>query len=509
MLRRTSIVCLIGIFLAGLSLVGGPALAAERRPNIVYILCDDLGYGDVKCYSDRCKIPTPQMDRLAASGMMFTDAHSGSSVCTPTRYGILTGRYSWRTKMQSGVLGGKSPALIAEDRLTVASLLKGQGYATACIGKWHLGIGKTTTPYGEPMVPGPNACGFDYFFGIPASLDMEPYVYVENEQTVELPTAKIDAATEDMPGKGFWRAGPIAPGFRHIDVLPKLTERATWFIGQQKPERPFFLYLPLASPHTPILPTEPWVGKGVIGDYGDFVAMTDDAIGQVLAALDKAGLADNTLVILTSDNGCAPAANIEAMIAQGHYPSGPLRGHKADIYEGGHRVPFIVRWPGVVAPGSKSSVTICHTDLFATCAEIVGQKTPDNAGEDSASILPALRGGAEPVHEAVVHHSAQGAFAIRQGPWKLCLCPGSGGWSYPKPGKDNTDDLPQVQLFDLSSDLAETKNLVSEQPEVVARLTQLMDRFVTEGRSTPGVAQKNDVPVNVQAANQKKKPKGK
>ena len=361
--------------------------------------------------------------------MIFTDAHSGSSVCTPTRYGIMTGRYSWRTKLQQGVLQGYSPLLIEPGRMTVASMLKSHGYTTAAIGKWHLGIGQKETDYSRPLTYGPNSVGFDEYFGIAASLDMPPYVFIRNETI----TAPLTGKVEDSPAPKLWRAGPIAEGFQFEEVLPQFTAKATEFIARQKPDQPFFLYLPLASPHTPVVPKSPWLGKSGLNGYADFVLQNDYCIGQVLDALDKAGLTENTLVVLTSDNGCSPAAGFDELVAKGHNPSYHFRGYKADIYDGGHRLPFIVRWPAKVKAGSTSDQLICHTDLLATCAEIVGAKLPANAAEDSVSILPALLGTAtEPLHEAVVHHSASGAFAIRQGRWKLALCPGSGWLEFPE-----------------------------------------------------------------------------
>ncbi len=491
-----------------------------EKPNIVFILCDDLGYGDVSCFNPQGKLPTPAFDRIAAEGMMFTDAHSGSSVCTPTRYGVLTGRYAWRTRLQSGVLGGLSPRLIEPDRLTVAEFLRQQGYHTACIGKWHLGMdwvrieGKPIselsieTPaqvwnvdYSQRIANGPNAVGFDYYFGISASLDMVPYTFIENDRVTAVPT--VDKAFAMMTGRagGTTRKGPAAPEFEAEQVLPRCTEKAVAYIAgraeQAQQGRPFFLYVPLASPHTPIAPNQPFQGKSGLNAYGDFVMETDAAIGEILKALEKHGLADNTLVIATSDNGCSPQANFPELQAKGHEPSYVFRGHKADLFDGGHRIPFVARWPDRIKPGSKSDQTICLTDLFATCADLLGANVPPNAAEDSVSIWPALRGvDRQPLREAVVHHSVNGSFSIRQGKWKLLFCSGSGGWSAPRPGRDDDSGLPQVQLYDLQTDIGETKNLQSEHPEVVARLTALMEKYVDQGRSTPGIAQQNAVKVN-------------
>lgn len=458
------------------------------KPNIVYVLCDDLGYGDVHCLGgDRSKISTPNIDRLAGQGMIFTDAHSSSAVCTPTRYSILTGRYNWRTHLQKGVLQGFSPPLIDAARLTVPAMLKRCGYATACIGKWHLGMGMSKTKIDAPITEGPITRGFDYFFGISASLDMPPFAFIENDHFTELPTVQ----------KKWVREGIAAPSFEAVDVLPTLTRKAVEYLGKQaKSGNPFFLYLPLNSPHTPILPSKAWQGKSKLGAYGDFVMETDWALGEVMAALEKHGIAGNTLVIFTSDNGCSPAANIRHLQMLGHFPSGNRRGFKADIFDGGHRIPFIASWPAKIKPGTRSDQLICLTDLMATCADILETKLPQNAGEDSASLLPVFMGKADrPVHEAVVHHSINGSFAIRQGPWKLAFCSGSGGWSEPKPGSKEAQSLPSIQLYNMNDDVGERTNVSKAHPEVVERLTRIMERFIADGRSTPGTPQKNDVKI--------------
>ncbi len=477
----------------GLGFASQPAGAS--RPNIVYILADDLGYGDVHCLNPaRGKIPTPNLDRLAAQGMQFTDAHSGSAVCTPTRYGILTGRYAWRSRLQSGVLLGFDPPLINQGRLTVPGLLKQHGYQTACIGKWHLGLrfaarGSKTNDLTQPIQEGPTTRGFDYYFGISASLDMPPFAFIENDRFTETPSVE----------KQWVRKGPAAPGFEAVDALPMLTRKAVEYVGGRAAEKkPFFLYLALTAPHTPIVPTRDWEGKSGLNDYGDFVMQTDWSVGQVLQALDKNRLAENTLVIFTSDNGCSPAANVQELESKGHYPSYVFRGYKADIWDGGHHIPFLARWPGQIQAGSVSDQLTCLTDLMATCADILGIKLPDDAGEDSVSILPALLGrGTGPLREAVVHHSINGSFALRQGKWKLELCPDSGGWSAPKPGSAEAKKLPPLQLYNLAEDVSERANTQKDHPEIVARLTKLLEKYVAEGRSTPGRPLSNDVPVNM------------
>ncbi len=488
------------------------AAAPTAKPNVVYVLADDLGYGDVRCLNPGGKIATPHLDRLAAAGMDFTDAHSGSALCSPTRYGLLTGRYAWRSALKSGVLQGYSPRLIEPGRLTVPAFLKQHGYRTACLGKWHLGMdwplkgGVVATGYADqwqvdyarPIANGPTAVGFDEYFGISASLDMPPYVFITGDRATAVPTVE----------KQWIRKGPAAADFEAIDVLPTLTRRAVEFIGRAKGGGPFFLYLALTAPHTPILPQREWQGQSGLNAYGDFVMQVDDAVGQVIDALDRAGLADDTLVVFTADNGCAPAADFPALARQGHHPSYHFRGHKADIFDGGHRVPFLVRWPGRVKPGTASDQLTCLTDLMATLADILGAKLPDDAGEDSVSILPALEGRvAGPLREAVVHHSADGSFAIRQGRWKLELCPGSGGWSSPRPGRDDQSRLPPVQLYDMAGDAGEQANVQDKHPEVVARLTRLLEKYTAEGRSTPGPPQKNTGTVDVwKAGREARKP---
>lgn len=472
-----------------------PTTHAATPPNIVYILADDLGYGDVKCLNPNGKIATPHMDHIAASGMTFTDAHSSASVCTPSRYSILTGRYNWRSKRQEGVMGGFGQPLIAPDRLTVPALLKQHGYTTACIGKWHLGMSvQEKSDFSQPIANNPTTRGFDEFFGITASLDMPPYAFIHNDRF----TAPVDTEKELYKG----RRGPAAAEFEAVDVLPTLTRKAVEFIKDKAAaKKPFFLYLPLTSPHTPLAPTKEWQGKSGLGDYGDFVMQTDASIGEVIAALDLSGAASNTLVIITSDNGCAPAAGVAELEKQGHFASAQFRGYKSDIWDGGHHEPFFVRWPSVVKPGSTSSALICLSDLMATCADILDVKLPDNAGEDSVSLLPTLRDSTKPVREVIVHHSNPGRFAIRQGNWKLDLCPGSGGWGKPGDAAATKQGLPEVQLYDLSTDIGETKNLQAEHPDIVARLKKLLDQQIADGRSTPGAKQTNDAKIVVMKPN--------
>jgi arylsulfatase A-like enzyme len=485
---RSSLAALL--LLAGCADRPSPAEPAEP-PNVLYILADDLGYGDLSCLNPESKLATRNLDRLAAEGMIFTDAHSGSAVCSPTRYGILTGRYAWRTRLQEGVLEGFSPPLIVPRRRTVASMLRGRGYDTACIGKWHLGWTWGGTPnqvdYTVPIRNGPTAAGFDAFYGISASLDMPPYLWVENDRSVGVPTTT----------KAFHRPGPAHADFEAVDVLPTITRKAVEYLdGRRRDSRPFFLYVPLNAPHTPIVPSPEFAGKSGLGKYGDFVLQVDAAVGEILKALDRTGQAGRTLVIFTSDNGCSPSADFAALRRHGHNPNFVFRGAKADIFEGGHHIPFLARWPGTIRPGSRFDETICLTDLMATCAQMVGETLPDDAAEDSVSLMPAFRGTAKgPLREATVHHSVNGSFSIRQGPWKLELCPDSGGWSPPRPGKDDTSTLPRVQLYDLSMDPGERRNLQGDRPAEVERLTRLLRDYVENGRSTPGRPQRNDVAI--------------
>jgi arylsulfatase A-like enzyme len=468
--------------LAASAAVGGD----DVKPNIVFILCDDLGIGDPSCYNPESRIDMPHVNALANAGVRFTDMHTPSSVCTPTRYGLLTGRYAWRTRLKSGVQWGYDPLLIEPGRMTIASLLKKHGYHTGGFGKWHLGLGKGgKTDYEKPFDAGPLTVGFDEYFGIPASLDMIPYVYVVNDRAEAAPTATIEGEKHHRQGgKGFWRAGPASPGFRHEEVLPRTVEHALKFLDAraEAPQTPFFMYVPLTSPHTPWVPTGPWRGKTKVGEYGDFVAQTDDAVGQILASLEKHKLAENTLVIFTSDNGSDwPLGDINKW---GHRANHIYRGQKSDAHEGGHRVPFIARWPGRIKPGTTSEQTACLTDMLATIAAVVGEKLPEHAGEDSFNLLPALKGkdAGTPLRPAVVHHSGNGLFAIRSGPWTLITGLGSGGFTAPN-RVEPKDGGPKGQLYNLKDDIGEKNNLWLEKPEVVEQLRNLLEQYKTQGHS--------------------------
>ena len=482
-----------------------------KSPNIIYILADDMGYGDVSIFNNDGKISTPNIDQMANEGMIFTDAHTTSSVCTPTRYGILTGRYNWRSRLKQGVLTGKSKALIPPERTTVASMLKDQGYYTGFIGKWHLGwdwalknsvdtsgVGWNKDDFeiidfSQPVTNTPNDLGFDYSYGHAGSLDMAPYVYVENGKVTEQP----DTTTVNKGKYSWWREGPTGADFEHLDVTPNFFRRANKFIAENaESDDPFFLYLALPSPHTPILPTEEWLGNSGLNPYADFAMMIDHYIGELLENTKTLGIEKNTLIIFTTDNGCSPAAGIDELQKMGHYPSYIYRGHKADIYEGGHRVPFIVKWPEKIRANQTNDKIISTSDLIRTLADITGYSLADDEGEDSYSMLPHFTGSDnnKSVRENIIHHSIDGSFAIRKGNWKLIMVPHSGGWSFPKQGQDNgvIDTLPPIQLYNLREDPGETTNLQHKNPEIVTKLRSLLITYIEEGRSTPGKSQKND-----------------
>ncbi|MBU2929853.1 sulfatase family protein [Winogradskyella psychrotolerans] len=482
---------------------------ANQNPNIIYILADDLGYGDVQAFNPEGKIPTPNIDEMASNGIKFTDAHTSSAVCTPTRYGILTGRYNWRTSLKNGVLSGTSTSLIKQDRTTIADMLKSQGYNTAYVGKWHLGWdwkitneneemnldsykAKAEIDFSAPIKNGPSTHGFDYSYGFCGSLDMPPYVYVENDMPTMVPTK----TTISRDRKGFWREGLTSDDFVHATVLQDLTDKAVDYITENsKKETPFFLYFPLPAPHTPILPTTEFMGRSNTNMYGDFVMQVDDVVGQIREVLKKQGISENTLLVFTSDNGCSPRANFDELANVKHNPSYVFRGAKADIYEGGHRVPFVVEWPRKALKNLSSDKTICTTDFFATCAEIAGYKIKDTEAEDSYSMFPLFNNeNGSDIREYTVHHSIDGAFAIRKGEWKLNLCEGSGGWSYPSLRSIRAEklELPAMQLYNLKDDIGETKNLIDEHPEIAAELKAALKKIILDGRSTPGAIQQNE-----------------
>ncbi len=490
--------------------------ATVTRPNIIYILADDMGYGDLGCNNPESRIPTPNLDRLAAEGIRFTDAHAPSSVCTPSRYALLTGRYAWRTALTESVLWPYDPPLIEPDRLTVAEMLRRQGYRTACIGKWHLGwtwatrdgraahdgtgLGRLDrqrrldrerqVDYGQPMRGGPVDRGFDTYFGVDVP-NFPPYTWFEQDRLAAEPTVP-------KPDDMFGWPGLMKPGWKHEEMIPEFVRRAVDYIESSGPE-PFFLYFPLTSPHTPIVPNAPFVGRSGCGLYGDFVCEVDWVVGQVMAALERRGIAADTLMVFTSDNGpeCGSAADggtYEHARIHGHYSMANLRGVKRDTWEGGHRVPFLARWPTVAPAGTVCSQLAILGDLMATCAELTGVSLNEDQGEDSVSILPLLRGEHDrPVREFAIHHSCHGKFAIRKGKWVLIDSPDGDDNAEPDWFKEvrgyTAHDLPG-ELFDLEEDISERVNRYGDCPEIVREMTCMLERAKSEDiadRPSPAV----------------------
>ncbi len=489
-MRRRAFLGMLGCSVAGLAF--GGAAAGRKLPNIVYVLADDMGWGDVSCNNPKGKIPTPNIDRLAAEGIRFTAAYAGSAACTPTRYGLMTGQYCWRTRLKRGVGWCFDPPLIARDRLTVPELLKAHGYDTAMFGKWHLGLGFPTTDgkapshrerpaniaWDRPLTDSPLDHGFDVFFGTAASLDMPPYGWIEGRRFVA-------PCTEQ--GTLHKIVGPMQKGFRAEEALPTITRKTVEYLrGRKGASRPCFVYMALTAPHEPLAPSKAFQGKSPLGRYGDFCMEVDAAVGQVCAALREAGLEGETWVLFSADNGCSRLIGVEGMAKKGHLVSGGFRGYKAEIYEGGDRVPYVMRWPGVIRPGQVSDERVSLTDLMATCAELVGAELPRDAGEDSISNLPLLKGAsyAKPLRPVIIHQANNGALGITKGKWKLELCKGNGGWFKPYDGKD-PKTLPSIQLYDIEADPAETVNVQDKHPDVVRELRALLRRYETSGRTRP------------------------
>lgn len=511
------------LFLSILFMTAGAAYGqgGGHMPNIVYILADDLGYGDISAYNHDGKINTPNVDRLAKEGMRFTDAHTTSSVCTPSRYSILTGVYPWRSRLPVGVLRGYSRTLIDEGQPTVASLLKTSGYRTAAVGKWHLGLDWEPMPayrdsispvynrdrmYGirQEMDPGqidfakapaggPATQGFDYSYILPASLDMPPYCYLENDKLTELPT---DSTPGNKLASGytgpFWRAGKKAPSFDFYKVLPHFADKAIAFIQKAgKSTAPFFLYFAMPAPHTPWVPAEGYVGKSGAGQYGDYVQEVDAAVGEVLRTLDSLGLSKSTMVVFASDNG--PYWRQNFVEEFGHKAAGEFRGMKGDAWEGGHRVPFIVRWPGKVKAGTISPATITLGSLMATCRDITGNHSPVFETQDSYSIYGVLTGKADKAaaQPAIVNISSRGLFDVRVGPWKLIEGLGSGGFTVPAKVQPKAGEAPG-QLYNLDADPHEDNNLYASHPEKVKELSEMLEKIksskerVTTAGAHPG-----------------------
>jgi arylsulfatase A len=476
-------------FGVGEILQGSPVQPKEVTPrNVIVILADDMGLASLHAEHTASGLPTPNLDRLASEGMSFSDAHSGSAVCSPSRYGLLTGRYAWRTHLKRGIVPKWGMPLITKDRMTLADVASQTGRKTACIGKWHLGWewpkrggGLTRKPqeidYSLPIGGGPLQAGFDDYFGDDVP-NWPPYVWIEDDRALNTPSATM--VEDDSNGV---RAGPMTPGWNLESVLPELTRRCVTYIRDRAAdEEPFLLYYSMTSPHTPISPSESFQGQSGVSPYADFLLETDWSVGQLLRALDQYGLAEDTLVIFTADNGTSPKANFAELAGGKVDLRGQWRGHKFDIWEGGHRVPFLVRWPGVVSPGSRYSQPIMLTDVMATVADVLGTELPEGSAEDSISLVPVLRGktGKDPLHDAIVTHSGSGRFAVRVGRWKLCFCPGSGGWSAPRDKAATQSNAPALQLYDLIEDPSEQKNLARHKPERVKQLTEVFRKVVEQ-----------------------------
>ena len=487
---------------------GDMCVGWAAQPNIVLILADDFGVGDIQAHYPENKLATPLLARLASQCIRFTDAHSPSAVCSPTRYGILTGRYAWRTRLQEWVIASYEPPLIDSQRPTLPGYLAARGYRTACIGKWHLGWNwpgpqpsQMTAvrngqkffkcQFNENIADGPTTHGFDYYFGDDVP-NLPPYTFIENDRVVVQPTEsfKVDPNEGIVLPKSF-EGSPMAPGWRLADVLPTLTRRAGELVEDwASDDQPFFLYFSLPSPHEPVVPSGSFRGKSGIAPIADFVMQTDWAVGQVMNAVSKAGVADNTLIIFTADNGHSHYTGWDELVAAGHFPSGPYRGHKGDIWEGGHRVPLVMSWPGQIAPGTASDRLVSLTDFFATCADIVGEELPARAAEDSISFLPAVRGTSSHAgRTSLVHHSNHGEFAYREGPWKLVF-------RRHEANLDRSRGKPTVaELYNLAHDIAETENVASLHPDVADRLRGRLTTVIEQGASRADCVGQNDTLV--------------
>jgi len=494
---------------AALLAYANPAGAEAKPPNIVIILADDFGVGDIQALYPQNKVATPHLDRLVRQGMSFTDAHSPSAVCSPTRYGLLTGRYAWRTCLQEWVIAAYEPPLIAPQRPTLPGFLQQHGYHTACVGKWHLGwewagpqpSRRTETPNGQsklewdftrPMQGGPTQRGFDYYFGVDLP-NLPPFTFLENDRVVTQPTARyeFDASEGDVLPKGFVGV-PMAPGWRFQAILPEITRRAVDHIRTRAQQAaPFFLYFALTSPHEPIAPSQAFRNMSGIAPIADFLMETDWSAGQVLEAIDEAGIADSTLVIFTADNGHSHYTGWPKLVDAGHMPSGPYRGHKGDIWEGGHRIPLIVRWPPRIAGGSTSRQMVCLTDIFATCAELLKAELPANGAEDSVSFLPAAFGqNVSSGRTTLVSHSNHGEFAYREGDWKLVFKMSQNTVAQSR-GKPTV-----AELYNLADDRSEQHDVSKRHPEIAARLTDGLRTAIARGASRAGQRGANDTAVH-------------
>lgn len=479
-----------------------PLRQAQGRPNIIVIYTDDQGFGDASCLNLEAKFKTPNLDRLANEGISFTNGHCSDTVCTPSRYGLLTGRYCWRTKKKTGVIKAEGNCLITDGRMTLASLLRDNGYNTAMVGKWHLGMDFPgefgNRDWSKPVEDMPLDKGFDYFYGVPASLNYGVLAWFEGRYAKVPPTLytakkkndrhvdyRIISPYQNTPEETKKVLGvrgmEVSPDFIDNECLTRFTDKAIEWMegkaGEAKNGKPFFVYLPYTSPHYPVCPKKEFWGKGDCGGYGEFVIETDYHVGQIFEFLEKSGLDENTMIVFSSDNG--PERSWEQRIEEfGHDSSHIYTGGKRDIYEGGHRVPFFVRWPGgIKQPGRKWDKLVGQVDLLATFAELLGTKLPDNSGEDSQSFAAVLTNPKADYDRApLINHAANGRFAITEGDFKLILPHGKSG----------------MELYDLGSDPAEKNNVATKHPDHVERLKKEVTDIVLNGRTTPGAMQSND-----------------
>ncbi|MEQ6120691.1 arylsulfatase [Reichenbachiella sp. MALMAid0571] len=478
----------------------------SKMPNIIYILADDMGYGDVSVLNNKSKIQTTSIDLLAETGIVFTDAHSTSAVCTPSRYSILTGRYPWRSDLPKGVLWTNDGAFIRQERETVASMLQKQGYNTGVIGKWHLGwdwVFKSEDSkeidFSKEVSRSPNTAGFDYSYCILASLDIPPYVYVENTKPTAVPDSIVPGTS--IGQYDFWRTGLLAPDLRFDDVLPNFTRRAVGFIEKQNEEKPFFLYFPLAAPHTPIVPSKEFQGKSGVNPYLDFCLEVDWSVGEIIKALKQKGVYDNTIVVFASDNGSSSrSANYPVLLSNGHNSSGGVRGAKGDIFEGGHRIPFIMSFPKLLKEKREYTKPVSLVDFMATVADVTNFELNDQTAEDSFSLYSLLQNNNSELPERpVVNAASSGSLALRENQWKLEMCAGSGGWlSHPTNKEAEEAGLPKYQLYNLNADPTEQYNLIESNEKRVAEMTSRLKDYVKNGRTTSGAFQKNNTDLSEQ-----------
>ncbi len=496
--RLAALILIVGGFAGGVS-------AAERLPNVVILYADDFGYGDLGCQNPAAKIPTPHLDRLAREGTRFTDAHSSSGVCTPSRYALLHGRAHWRKF--HGIVNAFDQPILDPERLTLAELLRGKGYATAAIGKWHLGwdwdaIRRAgTTPrvekgnrvfapgdfdWSRAIPGGPLDHGFDVYFGDDVP-NFPPYAWFENDRLPVAPSVDLQISAETAEGNWECRAGPAVPDWDFRAVMPRLTARAVDWIEGQSAARPFFLYFPFTSPHAPIVPTAEFTGRSAAGGYGDYVVQTDAAVGAVLDALGRKGLLDDTLVIFSSDNGPERYA-YERIRRHGHRSMGPLRGLKRDLWEGGHRVPLLVRWPGRVPAGRVEDGLVSQMDLFATLAAVVGAGIPAGSAEDSIDQSACLLGTGPSRRTMLIHNTSPGRYALREGDWVLIDAPTGGVSQVPEWYALERGDAPNDQpgeLYNLRDDLAQRSNRYAAEPRRVDALRQQLHTIVGDRLTAP------------------------